>query len=753
MTASLLLGLAAPGYAAGTEANQTAGEEKQTRTETATASEAAKKQAAAKETAASKASPSESFRNTGFENDGALPAERTGEVQLGTPDKDGGVAEIVSFDAKTRTAYVVNGQAGVLNAVKLEEDGRLSETASIDVKALMAERDPDFAYGDMTSVFVDAANRRLAVALQAEDYRKNGRAALLDLNGQLLDVYETGVQPDMITGSKDGSILLTANEGEPREGYGEGTEDPRGSVSIIDTKTGKTTDAGFAAFDAEKLAEENVLIGRVNGTLNKAVNDLEPEYIALDEKQGKAYFTLQEANAIATLDLDKKEIVSVQSVGFADHGKKSSAADFNENGAYGLSTYGDDGVYGVRMPDGISLYQKGASTYLLTANEGDAREWGEEDTPGFFLNEAKQKLTADDGTETEKKVRVLDQELVSGLSADNIYTFGSRSFTIFDAKDMHVVFDSGSAFEQKTGEYLPDYFNASNDDIELDSRSAKKGPEPESIVVGEVGTRTYAFIALERIGGVMIYDITAPEKAAFVNYINTRDFSGDIEGDVAPEGLCFINAKDSGTGMPVLLAACEVSGTLAAYSLGAEQKPATPSEPEKPATPSEPDKPATPSEPENPQKPNRPSNGGSSGGGTGYTGKTAYQPDSLFGNWIGGNGMPWKFRQSNGTEVKNSWGRISGKYYHFDQNGIMQTGWFTENGRWYYLGQDGAMLAGTWVLVDGKWYALNLDGTRMENQWYAYQGAWYYLGADGVMLAGTKTPDGYTVSADGSWKS
>lgn len=757
---------------------------------TATASTAAsmsveKTSAASEEalTEADTATPSvpeedELHRLSGFDNDGPLPVQLTDSISLGEPNADGGVAEIVAFDANSQTAFVVNGQAGVLNVVPFLKDGSFGEVKAIDVETLVDEKDPDFYYGDMTSVTVDSEHGRLAVALQEDDYSAKGRAALLSFDGELLDLFETGVQPDMITFAQDGRLLLTANEGEPRQSYGAGQVDPPGSVSIIELASGKTTNAGFDGFDSEELLKQNVLIGRVNGELNPAERDLEPEYIAVDERKKKAYVTLQEANAIAVLDLTAKKMISVQSAGFQNHSLSNNKVDFNEDGQMELARYKD--VFGVRMPDGISLYQDGGKTYLLTANEGDAREWGVEDTPDFYLNEAKKKLETTDGTETEKKVRVLDAELVAGFpEEDALHTFGSRSFTIFEVNGgkLKAVYDSGSDFEKLTGKFLPDYFNASNDDIELDSRSAKKGPEPESITVGKVGTRSYAFVALERIGGVMIYDITNPKHTKYVNYINTRDFSGDIAGDVAPEGLCFIPAKDSASESPYLLAACEVSGTLAAYRLGKTPATATPSEPEKPATPSEPEKPeqpATPSEPEKPEQPDKPSepdeddrpagsgNSSSSSGSSGATGKTAYQPDGtksagpgktqLDGSWHRESGKGWRFRKSDGSEVKNSWGLIDGKWYHFDSQGDMQTGWFTEQGRSYYLAADGSMLANAWMQDPaGQWYAFNPDGSRMEQQWYQYKGAWYYLGADGVLLTNSATPDGYQVDAAGKW--
>ena len=215
---------------------------------------------------------------------------------------------------------------------------------------------------------------------------------------------------------------------------------------------------------------------------------------------------------------------------------------------------------GVYMPDGISLFEVEGVTYLVTANEGDSREWGEEGSE--YANEKKVTLTASDETQAEK-VRALDKEFTTVLQEGKEYLFGTRSFAIYNAETMEQVYESGNEFEARTAEYLPQWFNCSNDDLTMDNRSAKKGPEPESVVVGTVGDKVLAFVALERIGGLMVYDVTSPAKAEYVNYINTRDFSGEIAGDTAPEGLSFLNLD----GKPMVLAACEVSGTVAAYAV------------------------------------------------------------------------------------------------------------------------------------------------------------------------------------------
>lgn len=216
------------------------------------------------------------------------------------------------------------------------------------------------------------------------------------------------------------------------------------------------------------------------------------------------------------------------------------------------------------MPDGISVTTIGNKTYLLTANEGDSRS----DWDGMG-NETEGETSPTGNVTLGDEVVWFNATMWDGLDQSKAYVFGGRSFSIYEVTGagLTLTYDSGSGFEEITAEKLPAYFNCSNDKIGLDNRSGKKGPEPEAVITGEVNGKTYAFTALERIGGVMVYDITDPSNGKFVNYINSREFDSAIQGDVSPESLCFISAADSKTGAPLLLTACEVSGTLAVYEM------------------------------------------------------------------------------------------------------------------------------------------------------------------------------------------
>jgi hypothetical protein len=238
-------------------------------------------------------------------------------------------------------------------------------------------------------------------------------------------------------------------------------------------------------------------------------------------------------------------------------------------------------VYGMYMPDSIAAYMAGGETYLVTANEGDARDYAgysEEKRVGdlvldwsVFPNAAE--LQKDENLGRLTTTTAGTDTNGDGL-VDRILTFGGRSFSIW-SPDGKLVFDSGSAIEAITAAAFPDDFNADGENGSFDSRSDAKGPEPEALAIGQIGDRSYAFVGLERIGGIVVYDITDPKQPSFVTYANNRDFAGDAEagtaGDLSPEGIVFIPAEQSPTSGPALLVANELSGSTTFWSIDVAQ--------------------------------------------------------------------------------------------------------------------------------------------------------------------------------------
>ncbi|MEH7274971.1 choice-of-anchor I family protein [Neobacillus vireti] len=509
---------------------------------------------------------------TGIPN--TLDIKKVAGYSIGTTNEDGGVAEIIKYNSENQKFYVINGYGQTIDIVSLkgltpaETVQQLQKEKSINIAD--AVNTDTFVYGDLTSIEMNTANDTIVAAVQAEDYTQNGKIIVMNYDGDIQKTYDAGVQPDMVKLTADGKYILSANEAEPRGGL-EG-EDPEGSVTIVEVETGKVTQVKF---DDESVIADDVHI-RKNGTKAKAVEDFEPEFIAVSNDGAKAFVTLQENNAIATIDIKAGKVLSVKSLGYKDHSLAGNELDAARNGKIELERLPILGSY---MPDSVAYVNINGTDYLLTANEGDATEWPEEDPT--FINVADFKdvkdtitlnpdlfkgMTAEEAQAAFDKMKNSDDfkklEVLTDRGNDAIYTLGGRSFSIWKADTMELVYDSGSEFETITAERYPDVFNWSNDDDEFEKRSAKKGPEPEDVKVGMIGDEVYAFVGLERIGGFMTYNISNPQNAQFANYLNSRDFSQAIAGDVAPEGLEFIAADVSPTGRPLVLVGNEVSGTV-----------------------------------------------------------------------------------------------------------------------------------------------------------------------------------------------
>lgn len=482
---------------------------------------------------------------------------------VGRANADGGVAEIVTYNKDDKVFYVVSGMTQSIDLVKINSDGSTECKKRINIGDVL--KGQDINVGDMTSVSYSNEKNLLAVAVQDKDYKNNGHIVILDKEGNYKESFECGVQPDMVTFTKDGKYIISADEGEPREGYVNGI-DPKGSVTIIDVENKSTNKVEFNINRVEAL-NNGVLLKKDSNP----AEDLEPEYIAVSDDNKTAFISLQENNAIASIDIESGDINYVKGLGFIDHSLEGNEIDaVRGKGKNAKIDIKNDNFLGTPMPDGIAFLSKNGKDYILTANEGDAREWGKKKNK--YENTKSKKFDE----KADKKTEYLDNDKTDGLDENKIYLLGGRSFSIYDASNLAKVYNSGSDFEKITARIFPDFFNTSNDEDkgidELDARSNKKGPEAENITVLNIKNKTYAIVGLERISGIMIYDITDPSNPVYKDYFNNRIFIKSVNdgeevglekrGNIGPEGLCAIEAKDSPTGKPIVLVANEVSGTV-----------------------------------------------------------------------------------------------------------------------------------------------------------------------------------------------
>lgn len=463
-------------------------------------------------------------------------------------------AEIVAYDKASKRMFVVNGFSNLLLVIDISNPAAPTEFASIDLNP----------YGTGVNS-VDVKDGKVAVAVENKidtaidadtdaDEHQRGKVVVFDTSTlAVLNQYTVGYLPDMLTFTPDGKRILVANEGEPNQAY---DYDPEGSVSIIGLAGNTVTEIGFSDFNTggSRAAEigDNI---RIFGLGASVAQDLEPEYIAVSPDSSKAWVTLQENNAMAEIDLTDLKINHITGFGTKDYSLEANAMDLSDkdSGAGNFLTWAN--VVGMYMPDSIATYSVNGINYILTANEGDARDYAgfQEETRLKDASPLSTELAANTANDLLGRLTIsnLDGKDGSGTFT-TAHSYGARSFSIW-SEGGNQIYDSGNELDKKAVEL-------SNYD---DGRSDNKGMEPETVVTGTIEGQTFAFIGLERgiASSVAIYDVSKPTAASFSSY------NVSPNTDVAPEGLKFVPAADSPNGKDLLLVANEVSGTTSIFTV------------------------------------------------------------------------------------------------------------------------------------------------------------------------------------------
>ncbi|GAB3039375.1 choice-of-anchor I family protein [Bowmanella dokdonensis] len=555
-----------------------------------------------------------------------------GRFNTGTYGK--AAAEIVQFHQGSNSAFAINAADNQIEVISLADlptaavgnpvaDDSLSSTAftfpdsvtvkdadGLDITLTLGEANSLAIHGDL-----------LAIAVAAEQKTGTGAVLFYTLNalgeGTFVKAVSAGALPDMLTFTPDGSKVLVANEGEPDTDY---NLDPEGSISLISITDGVPADlagqinlTSDMIFSSDLLDDEDYDTDAKRRALLQAAGvkfagpagtsvaqDLEPEYITVAANGEKAYVSLQEANAIGIIDLEDMTI-EVKALGFkdwADYG-----IDFtNEDEVASFRNLPN--VYGMYQPDSLASYTWNGAVFIVSANEGDARDWdafSEDIRAADFIDPDALNMTfstqlqalydatgGEDGLGRLKVTSVLGDADSNG-EVEALYAYGARSFSIWD-QNVNLVYDSGDDFGRIAASVLGNNFNSAHTENKGDNRSDDKGGEPEAVDVGVIEDRTYAFIGQERSGDLFVYDITNPFQAAFVAHYNNRDFDVDFEldddldnpcdeaegmdctdvpnaGDLGPESIKFVPAANSPNGNPLLLIGNEVSGTVTVYQV------------------------------------------------------------------------------------------------------------------------------------------------------------------------------------------
>ena len=446
---------------------------------------------------------------------------------------EGGVPEISAYDKVNKLVFSTNTEAKKVEVIDLSDISSPTLVSSIDITPYG---------GNLNSVA--SKNGLLAVAVEGDEKTTDLGSILVfntsNLTTPIINV-KAGFLPDMVTFSPDGKYIISANEGEPND---ENTIDNKGSVSILNVETKEIKTLDFSAFNNQEAVLEEKgfrVFGRTNGIDNALDVDVEPEYVTVSDDSKTAYVCLQENNGIAVVDLVSQSITEILPLGTKNFNAPENKYDVSDKD--GIQQFKNWNVKSFYMPDAIDYFTADGTGYLITANEGDARDYD-----GFSEEVRVKDLELDpeaypNAEELQKdenlgrlKVTTANGDIDGDGDMDQIFGYGARSFTIWNT-DGSMVYDSDNflAFQtQKLGTYP-------------DNRSDDKGTEPEAVTTLKTGKYIYAFIGLERSGNVFVYDITNPFRPVYLQNLE----------NTSPEGLLAIPAKDSPNGKELLIVSNE----------------------------------------------------------------------------------------------------------------------------------------------------------------------------------------------------
>lgn len=504
-------------------------------------------------------------------------------------DGEGG-AEIPTYHAASKRLFSTNGVRNTVDVYDLSDPTKPVRINRVELKGFGTDVTSVAAGKD---VIVAAVHRGETFAANGTPTTPTGVLVVMDVNGKVLSTPDLkGVLPDAVTFTPSGTTALVAIEGQPvcakddlATTANEATDytkavDPLGGVSVVDLTNPtapEVTFVGFKGFSVSELRAKGLALSTV---VNDAAKDLEPEYIvALDD--AKAYVTIQEANGLGVLDIENGSWIEVRKA-FESKLTATPIDTSDRDSGRGPRSYIN--VVGASQPDAIAGFKIGSGHYLLTANEGDAREYTclNDDLRGSSLKVDSRRFpewkTWSANAELGRiKVNPNAGDRDGDGDIDTIHLRGSRSMTIY--RNGVPIWDSGKLLEDiQTSAFGVANINGSHalsaDKTTVNytpqDRSDDKGSEPEGVAVGMVGNSRIAILGLERMSALVVFDVSTPREPTFLKWIQMLPTTPTPAAQAtawSPEGVIFIPAEKSPNGKALFITSYELSGSLSIHQI------------------------------------------------------------------------------------------------------------------------------------------------------------------------------------------
>jgi 2',3'-cyclic-nucleotide 2'-phosphodiesterase (5'-nucleotidase family) len=541
---------------------------------------------------------------------GTAQAQVTGLRQIQNIPLVPNSGEVVSFSPNQDTLAVADNPAGGVRLLR-HNGTSFSNHAVVDIAGYFtANPVGGFTFSEVTGVAIDAGTSGIGAAAVI-----NGSTVMVDIagtptpfttsvpqigrvvffnleTGAVIGSLPAGYHPDMVAikGGKvaianEGQHAWTGDEDEPGTIAQFDAHQQPGSVTFIDLGTNDASTLGAAlgsvtVNDLNFSSVPTLIAGLRDHTSFEAANTkakyfhVEPEYVAFSPDNTKLFVGLQENNAIATLDIATLTWEKVSNLG-----QRAITIDASDNDDVYDRT---NSVLGLHMPDAIATWEKLGETYVITADEGDARV-DDGDIQRFRSAVSTYGLdptflpAPSDNNNDFGRLNILKDQSLNGpvdpaSDINKIVSMGSRGLSLWKKEADHSLsFVSHLPLETELFQRDPQRHNANDGGLKstFDARSDDKGPEPEAVAVTTLADGTVIAVAgMERQNGVIVVDITNPASPQVLRYINDSD-----KGLISPETVTIVDAADSPTGTTIAIVGYEgiaeddVAGGVGVYEI------------------------------------------------------------------------------------------------------------------------------------------------------------------------------------------
>mmetsp|Transcript_35838 Transcript_35838/g.93838 ORF Transcript_35838/g.93838 Transcript_35838/m.93838 type:complete len:778 (-) Transcript_35838:369-2702(-) len=445
--------------------------------------------------------------------------------------------------------YTINKQKGVVEIISLEYPKFPRQVGEINTSAI----------GIPASIDISA--RYIAIGINSNSQLPGHIAIYERLSPSDVElVYTeqicTGPGEVLFNPSADAIVVMCEGEFAPLNT----SNNPDGGVGILFMVDGQWTPLQLIPYvGVESTPGLRGVEGHPGSTAN--INrDLEPEFGDFNANGSECYVVFQENNVMGVLSVAERRWLRWWAFG------EKEAQPFDGSDRDGIVNIKTWPVKQIYAPDTVRVVSLKGSEYLVTTNEGDSRGAEEDRVDNLTLDPAVFNASAIRGDGN------IGRLLVSSVPAENdrdgnglvdtLTAWGGRSLSIWNPFGV-LIWDSAENvnFEYIVSSRYPYLHNANREGFPTDSfdgRSDAQGPEPDSLALGEVKGRIYAFVGLERAGGIVAIDITDPASSFFAAY--TR-----YGKEVAPERTDFISVSDGTAGRAMLVSTGERSSASNVY--------------------------------------------------------------------------------------------------------------------------------------------------------------------------------------------